>query len=74
MLHPYGRYCNAFKFAGEIDVLEAIADVKAKYQIDDAFLDAFTVVRPTGQAAHELIGNWSVRAVKTALSGIRCCR
>ena len=26
VLHPYGRYCNANKFAGEIDVLEAIDD------------------------------------------------
>ncbi len=24
VLHSFGRYCNAFKFAGEIDVLEAI--------------------------------------------------
>jgi hypothetical protein len=24
VLHPYGRYCNAFKFAGEVDVLEAL--------------------------------------------------
>ena len=24
VLHPYGRYSNAFKFAGEIDVLEAM--------------------------------------------------
>ncbi len=23
VLHPYGRYCNAFKFAGEVDVLGA---------------------------------------------------
>ena len=28
MLHPYGRYCNAFKFAGEVDVLEALEDVQ----------------------------------------------
>jgi dienelactone hydrolase len=35
VLHPYGRYSNAFKFAGEIDVLEAIATVKKRYQIDD---------------------------------------
>ncbi|OYW13714.1 MAG: hypothetical protein B7Z55_16400, partial [Planctomycetales bacterium 12-60-4] len=35
-LHPYGRYCNAFKFAGEIDVLEAIENVKQLYPIDDA--------------------------------------
>ena len=29
VLHPYGRYCNANKFAGEIDVLEAIDAVKS---------------------------------------------
>ena len=35
VLHPYGRYCNAFKFAGEVDVLEAIESVKSRYRIDD---------------------------------------
>ena len=35
VLHPYGRYCNANKFAGEVDVLEAIEAVKANYRIDD---------------------------------------
>ncbi len=35
VLHVYGRYCNAFKFAGEIDVLEAIDAVKKQYHIDD---------------------------------------
>lgn len=35
VLHPYGRYCNAFKFAGEIDVLEALEDVQKRYRIDD---------------------------------------
>ncbi|MDR3634190.1 MAG: prolyl oligopeptidase family serine peptidase [Isosphaeraceae bacterium] len=35
VLHPYGRYCNAFKFAGEVDVLEAIEDVRKRYHIDD---------------------------------------
>ncbi|MDA1013670.1 MAG: hypothetical protein O3A00_04355, partial [Planctomycetota bacterium] len=34
VLHPYGRYSNAFKFAGEIDVLEALADVQRRYRID----------------------------------------
>ena len=24
VLHPYGRYSNAFKFAGEVDVLEGL--------------------------------------------------
>lgn len=36
VLHPYGRFCNAFKFAGEIDVLEAIEAVKKDYNIDDS--------------------------------------
>lgn len=35
VLHPYGRYCNAFKFAGEVDVLEAIDAVKHQYRVDD---------------------------------------
>jgi dienelactone hydrolase len=35
VLHPYGRYCNAFKFAGEVDVLEAIEAVRRQYRIDD---------------------------------------
>lgn len=35
MLHPYGRYCNAFKFAGEVDVLEALEDVQNRYRIDE---------------------------------------
>jgi pimeloyl-ACP methyl ester carboxylesterase len=35
VLHPYGRYCNAFKFAGEIDVLEALDHVKKHYRIDE---------------------------------------
>jgi dienelactone hydrolase len=34
MLHVYGRYCNATKFAGEVDVLEALAQVKKQYRID----------------------------------------
>ena len=35
VLHPYGRYCNANKFAGEIDLFEAIDDVKKHYPIDE---------------------------------------
>jgi pimeloyl-ACP methyl ester carboxylesterase len=34
VLHPYGRFCNAFKFAGEVDVLEAMAHVRSQYPID----------------------------------------
>jgi len=33
-LHPYGRYCNANKFAGEIDLLEAMAHAHRHYPID----------------------------------------
>lgn len=34
VLHPYGRFCNAFKFAGEVDVFEAMEHVKSNYSID----------------------------------------
>src|SRR5437867_1053160 len=35
VLHPYGRYCNGNKFAGETDTLEALAHAKKFYPIDD---------------------------------------
>ncbi len=35
VLHPYGRYSNAFKFAGEIDVLEGLDHARKYYRIDD---------------------------------------
>ncbi len=34
VLHPYGRYCNANRFAGEVDTFEALAHVKRHYPID----------------------------------------
>jgi len=34
VLHPYGRFCNATKFAGEVDVFEAMEAVRADYEID----------------------------------------
>jgi dienelactone hydrolase len=34
VLHPYGRYSNAFKFAGEIDVLEGIDHVSKLVAVD----------------------------------------
>ena len=36
VLHPYGRFCNAFKFAGEVDVLEALGHVKQNYSVDNS--------------------------------------
>lgn len=35
VLHPYGRYSNAFKLAGEVDVLEALDSVRSRYRVDD---------------------------------------
>jgi dienelactone hydrolase len=35
VLHLYGRYCNANKFAGEVDLFEALADVRKHYSIDE---------------------------------------
>lgn len=35
VLHPYGRYSNAFKFAGEVDVLEALEHAKTQYRVDE---------------------------------------
>jgi hypothetical protein len=34
VLHPYGRYCCANRFAGEVDLFEALADIKSRYSID----------------------------------------
>lgn len=36
VLHPYGRYSNAFKFAGEIDVLEALRYVQSRLPVDES--------------------------------------
>ncbi len=35
VLHPYGRYSNANKFAGEVDLFEALAHAGRDYRIDD---------------------------------------
>src|SRR5581483_1131443 len=35
VLHLYGRYCNASKFAGEVDLFEAMDAVKRQYPIDE---------------------------------------
>ena len=35
VLHPYGRYCCANKFAGEIDLIEAIDHASKFYAIDE---------------------------------------
>jgi len=35
VLHLYGRYCNANKFAGEVDLFEALEHVRRHYAIDE---------------------------------------
>ena len=35
VVHPYGRYCNANHFAGEVDTWEIFAEMKANYSIDE---------------------------------------
>lgn len=35
VLHLYGRYCNASKFAGETDLFEALDSVRKRYGIDE---------------------------------------
>jgi hypothetical protein len=35
VLHPYGRYCNANRFAGEVDTFEALESVRKRYMIDE---------------------------------------
>ena len=34
VVHPYGRYCNATKFAGEVDVFEALDAAGRAYPVD----------------------------------------
>jgi hypothetical protein len=36
VLHPYGRYCNANKFAGEVDTFECLEHARKHYRIDDS--------------------------------------
>jgi hypothetical protein len=35
VLHPYGRYCNANKFAGEVDTFECLTHARKHYRIDE---------------------------------------
>ena len=34
MIHPFGRYCNANKLAGEVDTLEVLEHASKEYQLD----------------------------------------
>lgn len=60
ILHPYGRFCNGYKFAGETDVLEAMEDATLQYKIspDHVALRGFSM----GGA-----GSWHLGAHHTGL-------
>jgi poly(3-hydroxybutyrate) depolymerase len=34
VVHPFGRHCIGWKWAGELDVLDVVAHVQARYQVD----------------------------------------
>lgn len=36
VLHPFGRHCNAFKFAGEVDVYEAMEHLQSLIPVEPA--------------------------------------
>jgi pimeloyl-ACP methyl ester carboxylesterase len=35
VVHPYGRYCVANKFAGEVDLFEILQSMKGQYPVDE---------------------------------------
>ena len=35
VLHPYGRYCNGSRFAGETDLWEALSDAQRRFPLDE---------------------------------------
>ncbi len=65
VLHAFGRQCIGFKSAGEVDVIDAIADVSKHYHIDPdrVILMGFSM----GGAAR---GTW--RALHRSLRGRSC--
>ena len=40
VVHPFGRFSNANKFAGEVDSFEVLEDMRKKYRVDDSRLVA----------------------------------
>ena len=74
MLHLYGRYCNANKFAGEVDFFEAMADVKKHYRIDEnrIAVRGFSMGgASTWQFATHYPGHWAVAAPGAGFSETR---
>jgi len=49
VVFPYGRYCNANKFAGEIDTFEILDQMKREYPIDEGKKLMLEAVKPLGE-------------------------
>jgi len=65
VLHLYGRHNNANKFAGEVDLFEAIEDVKRHYRIDEnrILVRGFSMGgASTWQFATHFAGRWAAAA------------
>ncbi len=60
---PYGRFCNATKFAGEVDVFEALGAAQAQYGLDENRLAVGGFSMGGGSAWHlaaHHAGRWAV--------------
>jgi len=68
-LHLYGRYCNASKFAGEVDAFEAMADVMRHYLIDTNRIAALGFSMGGASAWHMAVHYPGVWAVASAGAG-----
>ena len=65
VLHTYSRFCNGQKLAGEVDVFEALADVRLNYPIDDnrIIVRGFSLGGAAcWQIAAHYPGNWAAAA------------
>ena len=64
-LVPYGRFCNATKFAGEVDVFEALDEVRRDYKVDEQRIMVGGFSMGGGSAWHlatHYSGLWSAAA------------
>ena len=68
-LHLYGRYCNASKFAGEVDAFEAMEDVIRHYRIDTNRIAALGFSMGGASAWHLAAHHPGIWAVASAGAG-----
>jgi hypothetical protein len=71
VVHLYGRYCNANKFAGEVDLFETLEAVKKQYRIDEnrLVMRGFSMGGAAAFAVHiVLLGHLATRVTSEALT------